>query len=84
MRKFKIIPIAHSLKGNKIAKCGDTVDESQLTSPASELIEAGFIKEITKSKKELKEEADLEKAAEKAEAEKVAAEKAEAEKGLKK
>lgn len=46
MRKFQIIPIAHSLKNNKVAKTGDVVSESQLTSPASELIEAGFIKEV--------------------------------------
>jgi len=46
MRKFQIIPISHSLKGNKIAKSGEIVSESQLTSPASELIEAGFIKEV--------------------------------------
>jgi hypothetical protein len=46
MRKFQIIPISHSLKGNKIAKSGDIVSEIQLTSPAEELISAGFIKEV--------------------------------------
>lgn len=46
MRTFQIIPISHSLKNNKIAKCGETVSESQLTSPADELIAAGFIKEV--------------------------------------
>jgi len=46
MRNFKILVIAHSLKQNKIAKFGETVSESQLTSPAIELIEAGFIEEV--------------------------------------
>jgi hypothetical protein len=46
MRNFKVLVISHSLKQNKIAKSGDVVSESQLTCPASELIEAGFIKEV--------------------------------------
>lgn len=46
MRKFKILVIAHSLKQNKVAKYGDIVSEIQLTSPASELMEAGFIQEF--------------------------------------
>lgn len=46
MRYFQIIPISHSLKNNKIAKCGEKVSESQLTSPADDLIAAGFIKEV--------------------------------------
>lgn len=56
MRNFKILVIAHSLKQNKIAKYGETVSESQLTSPASELIEAGFIKEVFDVKKDDSEE----------------------------
>ena len=59
MRKFKILVIAHSLKQNKIAKYGDIVSESQLTSPAFELMEAGFIEEVSEQatdnvKKEIK------------------------------
>ena len=46
MKNFQVLVIAHCLKGNKIAKSGDIVSESQLTSPAFELIEAGFIKEV--------------------------------------
>lgn len=46
MKKFKILVIAHSLKQNKVAKYGDVVFENQLTGPASELIEAGFIEEV--------------------------------------
>lgn len=43
MAKYRILVIAHSLKGNKIASHGDIVDVSQLTSSESELEEAGFI-----------------------------------------
>lgn len=46
MRQFQIIPIRISLKGNKYAKSRDIVSESQLTSPAVDLIAAGFIKEV--------------------------------------
>lgn len=46
MRNFQVLPIAHSLKNNKVAKSGDVVSESQLTSPADELVSAGFLKEV--------------------------------------
>lgn len=46
MRKFQIVPIRISLKGNKYAKSREIVSEDQLTSPAVELIAAGFIKEV--------------------------------------
>jgi len=46
MRKFQVLPIAHSLKNNKVAKSGEIVSESQLTSPADELVSAGFLKEV--------------------------------------
>ena len=46
MAKYKILVIAHSLKNNKIAEFGGEVDESQLTSPAKELVNAGFIEEV--------------------------------------
>lgn len=46
MAKYKILVIAHSVKNNKIAKCGEIVDESQLNSPAYELVNAGFIEEV--------------------------------------
>lgn len=55
MRTFQIIPIRISLKGNKYAKSKEIVSESQLTGPALELIEAGFIKEV------FEEEVDVEK-----------------------
>jgi len=46
MAKYKILVIAHSVKNNKIAKCGDVVDESQLNSSAYELVNAGFIEKV--------------------------------------
>lgn len=46
MAKFKVLVIAHSVKNNKIAKCGDVIDESQLNSSAYELVNAGFIEEV--------------------------------------
>jgi len=46
MRKFRIIPISHSLKGNVIGKSGQVVLESQLSSPAEDLISAKFIEEV--------------------------------------
>lgn len=51
--KYKVMVIAHCLQNNKIAKFGDIVDESQLTSPAQELVNSGFIKlaEETATKK---------------------------------
>lgn len=46
MAKFRVKVIAHSVKNNKIAKCGDVIDESQLNSSAYELVNAGFIEEV--------------------------------------
>jgi len=46
MRKFKVLVIAHSLKQNKIAKFDERVSESQLTSPADELVSTGFLEEV--------------------------------------
>ena len=52
MAKYKILVIAHCLKNNVVAKYGEVVEESQLTSPADELVEAGFIEEVKLSNKE--------------------------------
>jgi len=46
MAKYKIAVIGHLLKNNKVAKFGEIVDESQLTSPANGLVKEGFITEI--------------------------------------
>ena len=52
MAKYKILVIEHCLKNNVVAKYGEIVEESQLTSPADELVEAGFIEEVKLSNKE--------------------------------
>jgi len=46
MAKFKVLVIALSIKNNKIAKCKEVIDESQLNSSAYELVNAGFIEEV--------------------------------------
>lgn len=46
MAKFKVLVIALSVKNNKIAKCNEIIDESQLNSSAYELVNAGFIEEV--------------------------------------
>lgn len=43
MAKYRVLVIAHSLKNNLVGKFNEVVDESQLTSSVSELVEAGFI-----------------------------------------
>jgi hypothetical protein len=54
MAKFKILVIEHCLKNNVVAKYGEVVEESQLTSPADELVEAGFIVEVSDEAEEKK------------------------------
>lgn len=56
MAKFKINVIAHQLKGKKVAKFGEVVDESELTSDSKELLSKGFIVKL--SDKNLKADAD--------------------------
>ena len=46
MAKFRVLVIALSVKNNKIAKCNEIIDESQLNSSAYELVNAGFIEEV--------------------------------------
>jgi len=58
MAKYKILVIQHCLKNNKIAKFGEIVDESQLTSSSFDLVQQGFIKLV--SKKELVKEPEVE------------------------
>lgn len=43
MGKYKVVVIQQSLRNNKVAKFGAIVEDSQLPSPAKELIEKGFI-----------------------------------------
>ena len=46
MAKYKVLVIGLSLKKNKVAKFGDLVEESQLTSSVDELIRGNFIEEV--------------------------------------
>lgn len=45
--KYIVLPIAMSLKNNKMAYSKDIVDDSQLTTNSSELIGQGFIRPLT-------------------------------------
>ncbi|APZ82895.1 hypothetical protein [Flavobacterium phage FL-1] len=47
MTKYKVLPIAMTIKNNKIANHGDIVDESQLNSSPYDLIKDGFIRHLT-------------------------------------
>lgn len=53
-KDYKIIPIQHLLKGNKIAKSGDIVKGSQFIN-LQDSLDRGFCKEVknTKSKEEV-------------------------------
>jgi|688.fasta_scaffold454563_2 hypothetical protein len=46
MAKYEVITIAIAVKNNRIAKFGETVDDSELTVNGSALIEAGSLKLI--------------------------------------
>lgn len=48
--KFKVKVIAISLKGNKIAKAGEEVAESQLATDAKVLLKGGYITHTKASK----------------------------------
>lgn len=43
MAKYKVLPIAMTIKNNGIAEHGDIIDESQLCSSAFDLQKDGFI-----------------------------------------
>ena len=49
MSKYKVLTIAIAVKNNRVAKFGETVDDSELTTNAAELITAGAL-ELLKSK----------------------------------
>jgi len=50
MAKYKVITLAMAVKNNRIARFGETVDDSELTLNPSELIKEGFIEEIESDK----------------------------------
>lgn len=55
MAKYRVIPIAMTVKNNKIAYHGEIVDDSQLNSPAYELIRDGFLEVFEEIKSETEE-----------------------------
>lgn len=46
MAKYRVITLAMTVKNNRIAKHGEFVDDSELTTNPSLLIEEGFIEEV--------------------------------------
>lgn len=50
MSKYKVLTIAIAVKNNRIAKFGEKVDDSELTTNAAELIEAGALELIEEKK----------------------------------
>lgn len=52
MAKYRVIPIAMSVKNNGIAEHGDIVDESQLCSSAYDLLNDGFIELVHEAEAE--------------------------------
>jgi len=78
MEKYKVVVIQQSLRNNKVAKFGEIVEESQLPSPAKELIEKGFIVSYESEKAKAKAEAEAEAKADAAEKTRLADEKAKA------
>ena len=59
-RKFKVLPIGMSVRGNRVANHGDIVDEVNLLTDADILIEQGWVEEVKSNtppaKKEVKKE----------------------------
>lgn len=45
-RKFKVLPIGMSVRGNRVANHGDIVDEVNLLTDADILIEQGWVEEV--------------------------------------
>ncbi len=64
MAKYEVITIAVAVKNNRIAKFGETVDDSELTVNGNALVEAGSLKlieaDIVEDKKSSKKEVKVE------------------------
>jgi hypothetical protein len=43
---YKVIVLAHALKGNRVAKFGDVVSESELNGNAVDLVKYGFLEKV--------------------------------------
>ena len=54
MKQYKVKVIALSLNGNKVAKFGDIVNQSQVAADCKDLVKSGYL-EKAKSKKDKKE-----------------------------
>lgn len=54
MAKYKVITIAVAVKNNRIAKFGETVDDSELTVNGNALVEAGSLELIEADAVEVK------------------------------
>ena len=61
MAKYKIKVIAHLCKNNHLAKFGEVIDETQLTSNAADLVNAGFIEMVEEVETKEEESFDLDK-----------------------
>jgi hypothetical protein len=62
MAKYKVKVIAHLCKNNHLAKFGEEIDETQLTSNAADLVNAGFIElveEVELIQEEVSKDSDL-------------------------
>lgn len=46
MAKYKVVTLAMAVKHNRIARFGETVDDSELTTNPSLLIQEGYIEEV--------------------------------------
>lgn len=49
MAKYRVITLAMTIKNNRIAEYNDIVEDSQLNSPAYDLIKQGFIQVVEES-----------------------------------
>lgn len=70
MTKYKVLPIAMSVKNNRLAKSGEVVDDSELQTNASDLIRDEFIRlltdeELSELKAEIVDSSDLDEDPEK-------------------
>jgi hypothetical protein len=55
MAKYRVLPIAMTVKNNGIAEHGEIVDESQLCSSVFDLINGGFIELVEEESDDIEE-----------------------------
>ncbi len=58
MAKYKVLVFKHVCKNNYVAKKGEEIDETQLTSNAADLVNAGFIELVKEVKSDKKDETE--------------------------